>query len=62
MTDSQKEPQHLPDTETGNNAHEAPQEAQDRGLDAQDIASQGSMITSDPASSYMGESEADLER
>ncbi|MFC4425807.1 M-like protein [Deinococcus navajonensis] len=30
-----------------------PDEFEDRGLDAQDIASNGSMITSDPASTHM---------
>lgn len=36
---------------------EAPKSARERGLDAVDVASQGSMITSDPPSSLMAEDE-----
>ncbi len=38
---------------------EAPESAQKKGLDAHDVEVLGSMITSDPPSSNMGESQED---
>ena len=39
------------------NLQQAPESARNRGEDAIDVASQGSMITSDPPSSLMSEEE-----
>ncbi|MGY2895465.1 hypothetical protein [Deinococcus sp. UYEF24] len=50
----QKEAQ--PDNLTPN-VQQAPESARNRGEDAVDVASQGSMITSDPPSSMMPEEE-----
>ncbi|ADV67968.1 hypothetical protein [Deinococcus maricopensis] len=64
MTDAQKEPQHLPQNENDSapTPQTAPESAQQKGLDDHDVAVQGSMITSDPPSTNMGESEDDLSR
>ena len=58
MTDSHginKDPR--PDTEQ--DIPEAPEYARKKGLDGHDVEEIGSMITSDPPSSNMGESEED---
>ncbi|MFC4455650.1 hypothetical protein [Deinococcus sonorensis] len=55
MSDQDKQPGVTPGTQ------EAPATAQARGEDAVDVASQGSMITSDPPSSLMPDEVAEEE-
>ncbi|WP_420597222.1 hypothetical protein [Deinococcus sp.] len=50
-----------PKPATDQNLPEAPESARKKGLDGHDVEEIGSMITSDPPSSNMGESEEDEE-